>query len=77
MTYNKVVTKLAASNISTAHSLIELSERQWFRLESKSVLLTEMVIHVGQNNRVEYKKYKLGSDLSFKRNKGKSSCVHM
>ena len=77
MTYNKVVTKLAASNISTAHSLIELSERQWFRLESKSVLLTEMVMHVGQNNRVEYKKYKLGSDLSFKRKKGKSSCVHM
>ena len=77
MTYNKVVTKLAVSKISTAHSLIELSERQWFRLESRSVLLTEMVMHDGQNDKVEYKKYKIGSDLSFKRKKGKSSCVHM
>ena len=77
VTYNKVVTKLALSKISTAHSLIELSDRQWLRLESKSVLLTKMQTYTSDNNRVEYNQYKLGSDLCFKRMKGISSCVDM
>ena len=55
VTYNKVVRKLAELKSSTAHSLIELSERQWKRLESRSILLTEMVAHSTNNNKVEYK----------------------
>ena len=77
MTYNKVVRKVAVLKTSTAHSLIELSERQWNRLQNRSILLTEMVTHQGKNNRVEYKKYELGAELSFRRKKGKSSSVNM
>ena len=63
VTYNKVVRKLAEFKSSTAHSLIELSERQWKRLQSRCLMLTKMVSHKTMNNRVEYKKYAKGSDL--------------
>ena len=77
VTYNKVVTKLVETKTSTAHSLIELSERQWKRLQSRSILLTDMVSHNTNNNKVEYKKYVLGSDVTLKRSFGQSSGVSM
>ena len=77
VTYNKVVRKLSELKSSTAHSLIELSERQWKRLQSRSILLTEMVSQKTNNNKVEYKKYVLGSDVTLKRSFGQSSGLNM
>ena len=76
VTYNKVVRKLTEIKPSTAHSLVELSERQWKRLESRSILLTGLVSHSTSNNKVEYNNYATGAKLSFKRSYGKSSGVN-
>ena len=77
MTYNKVFMNLAVTNTSTVYSLIEVYQRQWKRLESISVFLTEMVTFPCKNETVEYKKFQQGADLSFKSKKVKSSGIHM
>ena len=79
VTYNKVVRKLTEIKPSTAHSLVELSETQWKRLESRSILLTGLVSHSTHNNKVEYTDYTdyaAGAKLSFKRSFGKLSGVN-
>ena len=76
VTYNKVVRKLTEIKPSTAHSLVELSETQWKRLESRSILLTGLISHSTHNNKVEYTDYAAGAKLSFKRSFGKSSGVN-
>ena len=77
MTYNKVISKIDDSKSSTAHSLIELSDKQWFRFQSRSILVGDMSIIPGKDNKIEYNSIKLGKDIILRRKKCISSGKHM
>ena len=56
---------------------IELSNRQWFCLEDKLLLLSNMTIISGKNPKVQYNQIKLGKDLKLKKKSGESSAKHI
>ena len=72
VTYNKVVTKLDLPKTTSAHSLIELSTRQWSRLEGNSFLLTEINTTLGNIVKVGYHNIKIGKNIKLKKKMGKS-----
>ena len=66
VTYNKVIRKLDDLKSSTAHSLIELSEKQWSRFESRSIIISNMAIIPGKVKKIEYNNIQLGKDINLK-----------
>ena len=77
VTYNKVITKLDMSKSTSAHLLIELSSRQWSRLESQSMFLTEMTALSGKNKNVGYNNIQMGTNIVIRKRKGKSAGRNM
>ena len=65
------------SKSTSAHSLIELSSRQWSRLKSHSMCLTEMTAQPGKNKNVGYNNIQLGTNMVIRKRKGKSAGRNM
>ena len=77
VTYNKVISKIDNSKSSTAHSVIELSDKQWSRFQSRSILVGDMSSIPGKDNKIEYNNIQLGKDIILRRKKCISSGKHI
>ena len=71
--YNKVLSKICEYKSTTSHCLLELSKKQWGRIQDRSINLSGMSVNKVDNGKVQYKNYELGKHLRFQNKKGHSS----